>query len=152
MALCVGEESLVSIKVKSELFVDFDVELSPCSTVKQLNSQIKSQSGLRNLLVKKDAPRGYLASHMTLQEAGVLDSPTVFVFKRSQRSPLQQAVRRIVKGVSKSSLRHTQALVNMAVVQAHSMEDIFAGDRKQSTDCWNVVILIPIVPANQTTV
>ena len=113
--------SLVIVKVRSDLFPTFELKLFERSTVKQLNCEIKGRSGLRNLLVKKNCPRTFLASHMTLQEAGFLVSPSVFVFKRSEPSPMNQALRRILTGATTSSSRHSQSFVDMPVGHAHAM-------------------------------
>ena len=56
MDTCAGEATPVVIKVKSELFVDFEVKIASSSTVKELNRQIKTLSGLSDLLVKKNSP------------------------------------------------------------------------------------------------
>ena len=109
------------VKVRSDLFSMFELKLFARSTVKEPNCEIKGRSGLRNLLVKKNCPRTFLASHMTLQEAGLLVSPSVFVFKRSEPSPMNQALRRILTGASTSSSRHSQSFVDMPVGHAHAM-------------------------------
>ena len=100
MACHVGEESLVRIKVKSDLFVDFEVKISSCSCVKDLNRQIQAQSGLSNLQLNKYSPREHLASELTLQEAGLVDNPTVFASRRSLAPALQHLTRRISQSVS----------------------------------------------------
>ena len=94
--------------------MDFEVKVASLSTVKELNRQIKALSGLSNLLVKKYSPREYLASNLNLQEAGLLDSPTVFVFKRSLASSLRQAAWRIAKGITGRSLRQTLVMQTKA--------------------------------------
>ena len=141
MAFSVGEELPVCIKVKSVFFVDFEVKISPCSTVKELNRQIKAQSGLSNLLVKKYSPREYLASNLTLPEAGLLDNPTVFAFWRSQASALQQAMRRIAKGITQSSRRQTLLLQKMLLLRL-VFRNRFWMDSGSFSLCWHVKILI----------
>ena len=121
--------SAVIFQVRSDLFSTFEINLFARSTVKELNFQIKSRSGLVNLLVKKNCPRKFLASHLTLQEAGLLVSPSVFVFKRSEPSPMYQAFRRILRGVSTRSPRHSQTFVDMAGDHAQSMAHLQVGQK-----------------------
>ena len=73
--------SAVIVEVRSDLFSTFEINLFARSTVKEMNGEIKSRSGLVNLLVKKNSLSIILASHLTLQEAGLLVSPSVFCFQ-----------------------------------------------------------------------
>ena len=113
--------NLVTVKVLSDLFPTFELNLVERFTVKELNGEIKARSSLRHLLVKKNSPRKYLACHMTLHEAGLLVSPSVFVFKRSEPSPMNQALRRILTGATTSSSRRSQSFVDMPFRHSHAM-------------------------------
>ena len=78
---------------------------------------------------KKDCPREFLASHLTPQEAGLLVSRSVFAFKRPELSPMRQALRRILRGVSTRSPRHRQTFFDMAGDHAQAMADLKPGQK-----------------------
>ena len=58
-----------------------------------------------------------------------MDSPTVFVFKRSQASSLQQAARRIAKSITRSSRRQTLLMQTKAAAQASILQQILDAQR-----------------------
>ena len=130
MACHVGEESLVRIKVKSDFFADFEVKISSCSIVKDLNHQIQAQSGLSNLQLNKYSPREHLASNLTLQDAGLLDNPTVFASRRSRASAFQQLTRRISQSVTQSFLSQALELDKINASQSIVSQEIFDGLRR----------------------
>ena len=132
----------MTIQVMNDLFSSFGVELPASSTIKDLNQQIKSRSGLVNLLVKKDSPRAFMTAHLTLEESGLLSNPRVFACTRAKRTPLQKAVRRIEKGLTKSSQKHEQTLRGMAQVNVDGLKAI----AKVNADCFNAIAAIIATP------
>ena len=76
-----------------------------------------------------------MTAHLTLEEGELLSNPRVFASKRAKRTPLQQAVRRIEKGLTKSSQKHEPALRGMAEVNV----DGFKAIAKVNADGFNAI-------------
>ena len=71
---------------------------------------------------------------MTLQEAGLLVSPSVFVFKRPLDSPRNQALRRLRRGATKRSWKHSISFADMPFRHSHAMADV---QDVQKTCLWS---------------
>ena len=90
--------AMITIKVVSEyLESELTVDVLESGTVGDLAAEIK-KTGLKMFQLKRMQPRVALSPTETLAAAGLLETPTVFLQKRSNVDPAYKAARRVFVG------------------------------------------------------